>query len=112
MSAIFINSPPINILYDLLNKYCVIHNNQYIFDNIVYKKLVFHDNITSFYNNLKEFYNKNKQFYLERIITFNSLLTIIRHILKYHNINYSKTIKYNNNNYNIIYYIDLCSNSF
>ena len=86
MSAIFIKSPPINILYDLLNKYCTIYNNQYIFDYIVYKKLVFNDNITCFYNNLKEFYNKNKYFYLERIISFNSLLTIIRHILKYHNI--------------------------
>lgn len=111
MSTIFIKSPHINILYDLLNKYCDIYNNQYIFDNIVYKKLVFNNMIIEFYNNIKLFYNKNKQFYLERTVTFNSLLTIIRQILKYHKINYSKTIKYSNNNYNIIYYIDLCSNS-
>ncbi len=112
MSKNFIKPPPIHILYDLLNNYCNINDNLYIFDYIVYKKLIFHNVITSFYNNIKEYYSKKKQFYIQRDVTFKNFLTIIRQILRYHNINYYNTIKYCNNNYNIIYYIDLCCNSF
>ena len=111
MKTIFIEAPPIDILYSLLKCYCIINNNRYIFDNIVYKKLLFHNKIEEFYTRIKEYYNKNKRFYLETATSYNSLLTVIRQILKYHEIKFYKKIKYYNSSYNIIYYIDLCCNT-
>ena len=56
-------------------------------------------------DNLKEKYKVSKKFYLERENNYNNLLTIIRHLCKKNNINYGSKIKYDKNNYKIIYYI-------
>ena len=94
-----------NVLYDFLDKYCVIENNYYIINNIIFKKYEYNDNLNEFINNLKNYYKKRKFFYLERTINYNNLLTIIRHICKFKNIEYFSKIKYDRNKYNIVYFI-------
>ena len=57
-------------------------------------------------NELNNKYKKSKKFYLERENSYNNLLTIIRQICKKNNIKYVSKIKYDKNNYSIIYYIE------
>tara|TARA_B100000424_G_C22913054_1_gene485778 strand:+ start:516 stop:842 length:327 start_codon:yes stop_codon:yes gene_type:complete len=94
------------ILYDFLKIHCILENNFYILDKLVYKKYEYNNQIDLLKDNLKEKYKKSKKFYLERENNYNNLLTIIRHLCKNNNINYSSKIKYDKNKYNIIYYIE------
>lgn len=95
-----------NILYDFLNHYCFIENNYYILDKLVYKKYEYNNTIIlDFLNTLKCYYKPNKLFYIDRELSYNNLLTIIRQICKFKNIEYFNKIKYDHNKYYIIYYI-------
>ena len=96
-----------NILYDFLNIHCIIENNYYIIDKLIYKKYEYNNNIANFFQDLKEFYKESKHHYLTRSITYNNFLTIIRHICKNNNIEYYRKIKYDKNKYNITYYIKI-----
>jgi hypothetical protein len=96
-----------NILYDFLHIYCEIENNYYILNDLTYKKYKYNDLIIPLLNNLKEYYKKSKVYYLEREISYNNLLTIIRQISRFKDIYYYNKIKYNSNKYNIVYYIKI-----
>lgn len=107
MSNIFISDFSNNILYDFLNYYCIIENNHYIFNNLIYKKYAYQkEYLNNFLDALKKLYKKQKKFYLERDVTYNNILTIIRHICKYKSINYFSKIIYDKNSYVIIYNIE------
>lgn len=102
---IFENKIENKILYDFLKIYCNLENNYYVIDKIIYKKYEYNNQIQTFYDKIKLSYKPSKKFYLEREINFNNLLTIIRQICKYNKIEYYNKIKYDKNNYYIIYYI-------
>ena len=104
-NAIFINDLSNNIIYDFLSLHCPIENDYYVIDKLIYKKFEYNTNISEFFDLLKNKYKKNKQFYLNREINYNNLLTVLRHICKYNNIPYFSKMKYDKNNYYIIYYI-------
>lgn len=105
MNNIFIKDFSLNILYDFLDKFCIFENNYYYIDYTSYKKYEYNNIIQSFYDNIGIYYKDSKKFYLNRNITFNNLLTIIRHICKYKEITYYSKIKYDKNKYFIIYFI-------
>lgn len=105
VNNIFIKDIDINILYNFLDQYCIYENDHYIIDKLVFKKYDYYNKLYPFYSSLSEFYSKNKQYYLEREITYNNFLTIIRHICKYKDIQYYNKIKYDKNKYFITYYI-------
>jgi hypothetical protein len=94
-----------NVLFDFLKINCLIENDYYIIDKLIYKKYEYNNLISEFFNNIKENYKDSKKYYLEREITYNNLLTVIRHICKYNNIPYLSKIRYDKNKYYIIYYI-------
>ncbi len=106
-----------NILYNFLNLFCNIENNYYIVNTICYKKLIFNNsnnsnnnsnnNINNFINYIKPYYKKQKLYYIQRELTYNNLMTIIRHICKFKNIPYRNIIKYDKSKYEIIYYIKI-----
>ena len=96
-----------NDLYTFLDIYCILENNNYIFNKELYKKYEFADKITYFINIVKNYYKSGKKYFVEREINYNNLLTIIRHICKYLKIEYTKKIIYNKNKYSIIYYIPI-----
>tara|TARA_B100000900_G_C20554724_1_gene706281 strand:- start:74 stop:415 length:342 start_codon:yes stop_codon:yes gene_type:complete len=102
---IFDNDISNNILFDFLKIHCILENNYYIFNKIIYKKYEYSNTVVDFFNSLKPFYKKSKKFYVERESSFTNLLTVIRHICKKYNINYYSKIKYDKNNYFITYYI-------
>lgn len=109
-SQIFVNDISSNILLNLLDKVnCEKKdiNNQIIYTiNIyTYKKIKYNNYTTDFINEIKKFYYKSKYFYLDRDINYRNFLTIVRQICNYNNILFDKKLIYDNNSYNIIYYI-------
>tara|TARA_B110000305_G_C19413442_1_gene626718 strand:+ start:627 stop:953 length:327 start_codon:yes stop_codon:yes gene_type:complete len=96
-----------DILYNFLKLHCIIENKYYILDKKIYKKYEYNKQIDLLKNELKEKYKSSKNFYLQRENSYNNLLTIIRQICKKNNINYKSEIKYDKNNYSIIYYIKM-----
>jgi hypothetical protein len=94
-----------NILIDFLKIYCPLENDYYILNKLIYKKYEYNNLLYDFINYLQDYYKISKQFYIDRNITYNNLLTIIRQICKYNNIAYYSKIKYDKNKYYIIYYI-------
>jgi len=95
------------IMTNFLIQYCRYENNYYIINNEIFKKYKINNKLDSFIKDLLEFYRDSKKYFLERDITFNTLTTILRHLCKYLNVEYTKKIVYNKNNYTIQYYIYL-----
>ena len=94
------------LLYNFLKIHCRIENKYYILDKLNYKKYEYNNQIDILKNELNDKYKESKKLYLERENSYNNLLTIIRQICKKNNIKYVSKIKYDKNNYSIIYYIE------
>jgi hypothetical protein len=106
-SQIFKNNIPNEMLFDFLNKTCVKNNNHHSFDKSAYKKGLFNNEIPMFIDRCKPYYHLSKQHYLEKLITFNSLATILRQICNHNKITYTSKMKYDKSDYEIVYYIYL-----
>ena len=65
------------------------------------------DLIDNFINQCTPYYHISKRKYLERKITYNSFITIIRQICNFNKITYTSQIKYDKSEYDILYYIYL-----
>ena len=96
---------PSYILLNILNNISTKQNNYYIINKIAFKKGEYLNILENFTNSLKEYYFSSKYFYLDRKCTYNSFLTLIRHICKNNNISYVSKILYDKSSYEIIYYI-------
>ena len=79
-------------------------DNSYIFNNDSYKKGLFNETIPQFIETCKAHYSPTKQHYLERKMTYNYFITILRQICKHNDIKYSSKILYDKSDYNITYY--------
>ena len=104
-SQIFKNHIPNDILIKLLDDIAVKTEKCYVLNNDSYKKGKFNDTINNFINECKPYYHLSKRKYLERNITYNSFITIIRQICKFNKITYTSQIKYDKSTYDIMYYI-------
>tara|TARA_B100000902_G_scaffold394813_1_gene451970 strand:- start:2044 stop:2412 length:369 start_codon:yes stop_codon:yes gene_type:complete len=113
-SQLFCKNVSLDILYELINTVSTktivedISNTIiefYKIDKIIFKKLEFHGYIAKFIIKLKEYYYPNKQFYIERKMTYNNFLTIIRQLCKLNNVQLKKEIIYEKDTYQIEYYI-------
>ena len=82
-------------------------DNSYIFNNDSYKKGLFNQTIPEFIETCKAHYSPTKQYYLERKMTYNYFITILRQICNHNNIKYSSKILYDKSDYNITYYFYL-----
>jgi hypothetical protein len=102
---IFKDKIPSKNLFDLLDELCIKNERYFIFNNISYKKGVFTEKITEFLNACKPYYFTSKQKYLDRKITYNNFMTVVRQICNLNNIVYASKIKYNKSLYEIEYYI-------
>jgi len=102
---IFKEKIPSDILFGLLEELCVKNEKYYIFNNISYKKGVFTEKINDFLNACKSYYFTSKQKYLDRKMTYNNFMTVVRQICNSNNIVYTSKIKYNKSLYEIEYYI-------
>lgn len=104
-SQIFKNSFPNEILIILLDSIAFKTDKCYVINNNSYKKGIFNETIVKFIEDCKPFYHLSKQKYLERKLTYNSFVTVLRQICNYNKITYTSQIKYDKSTYNIVYYI-------
>ena len=87
----------------------------YLQDVILYLLLmlyfdeIYSNDIQQFLEIIRNYYYNSKRKYLDKLLTYNSFITIIRQICKSNDIKYENKIKYYNSTYDIHYYILLDS---
>lgn len=94
-----------NKLFELLDKICIKNDKYYTFNFDSFKKGIYEGSIVIFFEEIKDNYFISKRKYLEKKLTFNSVITVIRQIMKYNNICFTSKIIYTDGAYSIIYYI-------
>ena len=104
-SQIFKQQIPNEIIIDLLNNISIKNDNYFVVNNSVYKKGIYNNSINLFLEKCKPYYYLSKRFYLERKMTYNHFITILRQICKFNNILYKTEVKYDKSTYDIIYHI-------
>ena len=85
-----------SILLKLFQDTCIKSemDNSYIFNNDSYKKGMFNQTIPQFIEICKLHYNSSKHHYLERKMSYNYFITILRQICKHNQIKYTSKILY------------------
>jgi hypothetical protein len=104
---IFKSQIPNELLIELFDKIFIKMKDYYIINNISFKKGTYNNSIQDFLENCRKYYHISKQKYIDKPLTYNSFITIIRQICKYNKIQYKNEIKYDKNTYDIHYYIFL-----
>uniref|UniRef100_A0A6C0E1Q7 Uncharacterized protein n=1 Tax=viral metagenome TaxID=1070528 RepID=A0A6C0E1Q7_9ZZZZ len=105
VSQIFKKDIPNEILLNLLDKIAFKTEKRYILNHESYKKGMLHNYIVDFMEQCKDYYFLSKQKYLDRKLTYNSFITVVRQICNYNKVTYTSQIKYSKSNYDIEYYI-------
>uniref|UniRef100_A0A6C0KNU3 Uncharacterized protein n=1 Tax=viral metagenome TaxID=1070528 RepID=A0A6C0KNU3_9ZZZZ len=105
VSQIFKKQIPNLMIIKLLDDIAIKCDKCYVLNNNAFKKGIFNSVIDNFILECKPYYYSSKQKYLERKLTYNSFITIIRQICNNNKINYKSQIKYDHSNYDILYYI-------
>jgi len=105
LKYLFRSHIPIDYLYDVLEKICVKKEKYYIIDFNSYRLLQFHDLYTNFAERIIQAYKPSKQKYVTRTLTYNSFVTIVRHICRINGIPFDTKFNYQYSLYNIDYYI-------
>jgi hypothetical protein len=105
---IFKTTPPLERLYQLLEDVCEKKDNEfYIVDKCSYKKAMFNDLITPFLQDISPFYHLSKKKYVERKMTFNNFITVVRQICNFHELEYDTKINYDKSKYDIVYFVKI-----
>jgi hypothetical protein len=104
---IFKNRIPNEMLIKLLDDIAVKYEKYYIINNNSYKKGMFNNIIELFITQCMPYYHISKRKYLERKLTYNSFITVIRQICNFNKITYTSQLKYDKSTYDITYYIYL-----
>ena len=84
-----------------------VKDDVYIVNNNVYKKGIFNGKIAAFYEVCKPYYHLSKRKYLDKKMSYNSFITVIRQICNSNKITYTSQIKYDKSVYDIIYSISI-----
>ena len=105
-SQILKKNIPNELLISLFENIAIKTETCYVIDNNSYKKGVFNEIIQPFLLDCNPYYFISKRKYLDRKLTYNSFITILRQICNYNKITYTSKIKYDRSNYDIIYYIN------
>jgi hypothetical protein len=104
-SQIFKEHVPNEMFFNLLEKIAMKNDKYYSINKNSYKKGMFDNSIVEFIQQCKQYYYLSKHKYLDRKVTYNSFITIVRQICNFNNITYTSQIKYDKSNYDIWYYI-------
>ena len=102
---IFVKPVPQDLVYDLLDKIATKSDKYYIVDINTYKRLKYYKLHTDFIASAATYYHVSKKFYVEREMTYNSFVNIVRQICRGNKVNFTSKIKYTDSTYNIEYYI-------
>ena len=104
---IFKDHVPNELLIKLLNDIAVKYEKCYVLNNNSYKKGMFNNIIEIFISECMQYYHISKRKYLERKLTYNAFITIIRQICNFNKITYTSQLKYDKSTYDIMYYFYL-----
>jgi hypothetical protein len=104
-SQIFKTQIPNQLLINLLEENAVKSDKCYVVNNNVYKKGIFNESIPKFIAECRQHYFLSKRKYLDRKLTYNSFITILRQICNVNKITYTSKIKYDKSVYDIEYHI-------
>jgi len=104
-TQIFKKNIPNDLIFNLLDSICMKNEKHYILDVDSFKKGIFKEIIQQFLDNCKQYYHLSKRKYLEKKLTYNSFITVIRQICNFNKITYTSQIKYDKSTYSIVYYI-------
>ena len=104
-SQIFKTQIPNQLLLNLLEENAVKSDKCYVVNNNVYKKGIFNESILKFITECRQYYFLSKRKYLDRKLTYNSFITILRQICNFNKITYTSKIKYDKSVYDIEYHI-------
>jgi len=107
VSQIFKSNVPTSLLFNLLDNICIKNNKYYTFNSDAYKKGIYKEEIQPFIEQCKPYYFMSKRKYLEKKLSYNTFITILRQICNFNNITYTSQIIYNKSTYNIVYYVYL-----
>jgi hypothetical protein len=105
LKQIFKKNVPQKLLFDLLEQICLKTDKYYMIDMNAYKKMLFYKLNEPLVKELEDYYHASKMFYIQREMTYNSFINIVRHICKINNIIYTSEMKYNESKYTIVYNI-------
>jgi hypothetical protein len=94
----------VEILNDFIISIGIKENNYIIINENVFKKALYNNLIVPFYTNIEKYYYESKKYYLQRDITYNGFITVLRQISKKNEIQYKSQIKYANSKHSIEYY--------
>jgi hypothetical protein len=104
-TQIFKKDIPNDLLFNLLEDICMKNDKHYILNLESFKKGVFDDSIQHFFELCKPYYHNSKKKYIEKKLTYNSFITVVRQICNYNKLTYISQIKYTKSCYNIVYII-------
>ena len=104
-SQIFKTQIPNQLLINLLEENAVKSDKCYVINNNVYKKGIFNESIPKFITECRQYYFLSKRKYLDRKLSYNSFITILRQISNFNKITYTSKIKYDKSVYDIEYHI-------
>jgi len=93
------------LLFELLDKICSKNEKHYTLNKDSFKKGIYNEYIQHFLITCIPYYHLSKRKYLEKKLTYNSFITVLRQICNYNKITYTSQIKYTKSTYDIVYYI-------
>ena len=102
---IFKKQIPNELLFNLLDAICSKNEKHYVLNKNSFKKGIFDESILKYFSRFSEYYHSSKKKYLNKKLTYNSFMTVIRQICNFNKITYTSQIKYDKSTYDIIYYI-------
>ena len=73
---------------------------------MAFKKGLFNESIVEFFKSIYQHYHNSKKKYLDKKLTYNSFITVIRQICNNLKITYTSQVKYDKSVYDIIYCIN------
>jgi hypothetical protein len=105
-NQLFRKQIPCQIVFDLLEKICLVKTETYyLINHNAYKKLLFYKYEQPFLDEIIHYYYFSKQFYVTRPLSYKSFINLIRQICNNSNIQYTSLIKYSASDYDIQYTI-------
>ena len=102
---IFVKPVPQDLVYDLLDKISTKTDKYYIVDINTYKRLKYYELHKDFIASAATYYHVSKKFYVEREMTYNTFVNVLRQICRSNKVTFTSKIKYTDSTYNIEYYI-------
>jgi hypothetical protein len=102
---IFKKKIPDASLFALLDAITQKSEKYYVINKDAYKRGIYNNKIPSFLEEIRPYYHVSKQKYVDKKLTYNSFVTVLRQICNYAGIKYTSQIKYDKSKYDIYYYI-------